>query len=913
MPRSPHGLACRPASSSRPGDGLPDAVSLDAAREDLGLVEGSHASRDRAGARGWAAALLFGLLLPPAAFAQVNANGASLRVTVVDPSGGVIVGATVRVGGASLDTGGRGDAVFSMLQPGRYTIHVESPGFEPYDARDVRLHAGENRRDVKLKIAKLAETVNVGRDPRDRASDRRSDAFATVLGQAEIDELPDDPDEMERVLKEMAGPGATIRVNGFRGGKLPPKDQIAQIRFHRNMFAADVHEPGFISIDIVTKPGLDRWRGSTNAGLRDDVLNARNVFAPVKGDERHDRLGVSVSGPLWKKHTSLAFSLDGLDASDSKTVVAALPSGFFSDSIRKPHDAVNVSARVEHILGTSQMLRAEIQRNHSAADNLGAGDFDLPERGYSQARTEQLFRLSATGSVRKSLFNELRFQWRAEDTRFDALTSAPAVLVLNAFNAGGAQIGGALRANEVHISDDVDIATGRHAVRTGFLFEAGGYRDSQTRNAGGTFTFASLDAFRAGRPTTYTRNVGNPLVEIAQIQSGLYVQDDVRVNKALMISGGIRQEWQSHVGGVHVAPRGGLTWSPFKSGKTTIRAGGGVFFNWFDAGAYEQAVQLDGTHQQIATVLQPGYPDPTLGGLALALPPGRVQPAATLTQPELREATIGIEQQLPGGGRLNAMYIARRGSHELRGVDINAPGVEGQRPDPTAGVVTSIESIAASSFDGLSLNLNWAKPEKRLFIAANYFLSRSINEADSPFSLPADSHHLAAERGPASGDVRHRFMSFANFPLWKGVRAGTSVRVQSAAPYTVTTGHDDNGDSVSNDRPAGVTRNGGRGRGQVDLGARVSWSVGFGTRAGGGPQGPQVRIVRGGDADPLGGMSMAGPSSARYGVELYAQSYNLLNHMNALNVSGVMTSPFFGQPTAAAPPRRVEIGARLTF
>ena len=38
-----------------------------------------------------------------------------------------------------------------------------------------------------------------------------------------------------------------------------------------------------------------------------------------------------------------------------------------------------------------------------------------------------------------------------------------------------------------------------------------------------------------------------------------------------------------------------------------------------------------------------------------------------------------------------------------------------------------------------------------------------------------------------------------------------------------------------------------------------------------------------------------------------------MNHMNALNFSGVMTSPFFGQPTAAAPPRRIELGTRLTF
>jgi hypothetical protein len=51
----------------------------------------------------------------------------------------------------------------------------------------------------------------------------------------------------------------------------------------------------------------------------------------------------------------------------------------------------------------------------------------------------------------------------------------------------------------------------------------------------------------------------------------------------------------------------------------------------------------------------------------------------------------------------------------------------------------------------------------------------------------------------------------------------------------------------------------------------------------------------------------------RYTVELYAQGYNLLNHTNALNFSGVVGSPFFGRAISAAPPRRAEIGARFTF
>ena len=89
---------------------------------------------------------------PAAAMAQT----ATLRITVVDPSSAVIVGARVEVtpaapGGArpaAVGSDARGEATFVLLEPGRYTIHVESPGFEPYEARDVRLRAGDTKRTV---------------------------------------------------------------------------------------------------------------------------------------------------------------------------------------------------------------------------------------------------------------------------------------------------------------------------------------------------------------------------------------------------------------------------------------------------------------------------------------------------------------------------------------------------------------------------------------------------------------------------------------------------------------------------------------------------------------------------------------------------------------------------------------------
>jgi carboxypeptidase family protein len=856
------------------------------------------------------------VLWPAHAFAQV----ATLRVTVIDPTGAVIVGAGVRLTSASseaaatvLATDARGEAVFAVLEPGRYSVRVESSGFETYEARDLRLRAGTTTRTVKLALAKLTETVQVGRDARERASDPRSDAFAMVLGQAEINELPDDADDMEQMLKDMAGPGAVLRVNGFRGGRLPPKDQIAQIRFRRNMFGADAHEPGFIAVDVLTKPGLDTWRGSSNVGFRDDLLNARNAFAPTKGDERNERVGLSVTGPLWKQHTSVSLSADATDAFDTKTIVAALPSGTIADSVRKPNDVLNFSGRVEHALSKTQVLRVEAQRNHADSNNLGVGDFDLRPRAYRQTRDDNVLRGSIAGSIRKALFNELRLEWRQEEVATTSAIDTPAVLVLDAFNSGGAQIEGARRARGIEFADDLDIASGKHAVRTGVLVELSQYRWDERRNAGGTFTFADLNAYEAGQPTTFTRNAGNPLVTTSQFQSGLYVQDDYRVSQSLTLSGGVRQEYQSTIGGFHLGPRGGIAWSPFRSGKTTVRAGGGFFFDWFDAQQYTQAVQLDGTHQQIETIENPGYPNPALGGQAVLLPDGRVRLSPDLTQPVLKETSVGVEQQLAGAFRLMAIWIRRRGSHALRGVNVNAPREDGTRPDPTAGTITDIQSTASAAFDAVSLNVNFARPDRRIFVAANYMWSRSLNDADSPFSVAADARNLAAEWGPAMYDARHRAMGFINAPLFKHVTFGTSFRVQSALPYNVTTGRDDNGDTISNDRPTGVTRNTGRGSPVVDVGTRVAWKIGFGGVAPTSGSGPQVRIVRAGsDSNPLSDM-MTGDNAKRYAIEWYVQAFNVLNRTNALNFSGVITSPFFGHATSALPARRIEIGARVTF
>ena len=137
------------------------------------------------------------------------------------------------------ETDTRGEATFTKITPGRYRLQVSAAGFEPRQIDDLTVRPGANRLDARLTIARVKEELTVEQDEREKRTDPRGPSFSRVLTEEQIAQLPDDPDEMERVLTQMAGPGATIRINGFRGGKLPHKSQIRQIRFRLTPYSAE--------------------------------------------------------------------------------------------------------------------------------------------------------------------------------------------------------------------------------------------------------------------------------------------------------------------------------------------------------------------------------------------------------------------------------------------------------------------------------------------------------------------------------------------------------------------------------------------------------------------------------------------------------------------------------------------------
>jgi hypothetical protein len=878
---------------------------------------------------GIAGAALALLLAPATAARAQRPPAASVRVVVKDPSGAVIPAAAVQltpIDGANAGTtvaavlsDGQGTAIATDLPPGRYRLDVGFAGFEPHVTPEWRLRQGENRREVTLAIRKLDESVAVGRDPATAASDPNSDRFGNVLSKEQIDALPDDPDEMERVLKEMAGPGGTIRVDGFRGGKLPPKSQIRSIRFTSGMFAAENHGGGMVFVDIGTAPGIGPLRGSFDMSFRDDSLNARNAFQERKGPEQNQQYTLNLSGTLWKDRTSFSMAAGGAAVYDSANIYAATAAGTQSLAVRRPSDRLNFTGRIDHALNRSHTLRASYQQNDNDQRNLGIGSFDLSERAFARRGFERMLRLSESGPLARSWFGESRLQVRTTESDSLPALEAPTIRVLDAFTAGGAQQDGGRRAMDVEWATNVDWANGKHAFRFGSLVEGGSYRSDVRTNYLGTYTFASLADYEAGIPSTYSRRDGDPLVEYSHWQAGLFAQDDWRARKNLTLSAGLRQEIQTHLGDEwNLAPRGGLTWSPFKSGRTTLRAGGGVFYDWLEAEVYEQTLRVDGVRQQEVVVRSPGYPDPFTGGSADVLPTSKYVLAEGLVMPKRNMANVGVSQQITPtvGLNVNLMYLS--GTNRLRGRNTNAP-VHDVRPDPAFGNVTQVEATGRVRGTQIHTGVNINVPSRRVMIFANYSFVDQKNDSDGPFSMPADSYDLRAEWGPAANLPRHSASAVVNLPLPANFRLGLTTSARSGTRYNVTTGRDDIGDTVFNDRPAGVGRNSAVTAGSWDVAARLSYAFGFGERAAGGPGagGPTVviRTVGGGASagDLLGGVMSGGADDKRIRIELFVSAQNLLNSVTPIGYSGVMTSPFFGQPTAAMPGRRIDVGMRVGF
>src|SRR6266571_3326966 len=346
----------------------------------------------------------FTLVLLLTCNAVVAQAAATLRGQVTDQLGGAIVGATVTLIDAnnvekSATTNDQGLYVFNGLAPGKYFVRVVANGFALYESEDVEVLAG--RRDpLNLKLTATIEKqkVTVSSNDTPLSTDPDANKGAIVLKGKDLDALPDDPDDLAAALQAMAGPsagpnGGQIFIDGFSGGNMPSKDAIREIRINQNPFAAENDRIGFGHIEILTRPGSNKYHGSAMLTYNNQSFNSRNPFVINKPDSQYKVLQTNFSGPLIARRSSFFLSLFHRDIEDNAIVNATILDSSlnpvpFSQSIVVPRRLTDPSLRVDYQLNKNNTLMARYNYGNDSFENQGIGGFSLPSRAFAVSNTD---------------------------------------------------------------------------------------------------------------------------------------------------------------------------------------------------------------------------------------------------------------------------------------------------------------------------------------------------------------------------------------------------------------------------------------------------------------------------------------------------------------------------------------------
>jgi hypothetical protein len=808
--------------------------------------------------------LLFTFVFCISGYAQ---QAGSLTGQVQDTLGAAVVGASITVVAAdakekTATSNQRGEFSVTGLAPGRYTVRVKAPNFALYENTEVDITAGSQMELlVPLTVEGVEEQVDVSSSD-GVSTDPQNNAGATVLKEKDLEALPDDPDELEAALQALAGPssgpnGGQIYIDGFTGGRLPPKEAIREIRINQNPFSAEYDRLGFGRIEILTRPGSDKFRGNAFFNFNDESLNSRNPFAPNRAASQLRFFGGNISGPIKKGKASYFLDINNRDV-DNNTIVNAiiLDQAFnpipFQQEFQIPNRRFSLSPRFDFAINDKNTLVARYSFSRSSVENQGIGGTSLPSRAYETKNVEHEIRLTETMIINPTTINETRFEYDWEKREQVGDNSIPTVSVAEAFTGGGSQIGLSFnRANTWELQNYTTTSVGKnseHGLKFGIRLRQISFTDRSENNFGGNFTFTNLNEYIAtlngtGTPRQFRITVGDPDEEVSRTDVGLFITDDWRVNQGLTLSFGLRYENQTNVSdNMNFAPRFSFAWSPGAGGarapKTVFRGGFGVFYERFSENLTLQALRFDGGDglldlivnrddtnpvrraAAIALLDQPVFTldgvsgVPTSADILAALPQSSLirRVSGDLKIPVMMQWAFGVERQLPARTTLAAFYIGSRTNNVLRTRNINAPvcalelqtvanGCLGAaRPDPTAGDIFEYES--SGTLDQNRLNINVRSAFRQGFnLFANYSLGFARGDSDGAGSNPFYAYDLTTEFGRSSFDVRHNFVMGGNFTLPWEISVSPFIIASSGRPFNITLGRDNNGDTLFTERP----------------------------------------------------------------------------------------------------------------
>lgn len=771
-------------------------------------------------------------------------SSATISGTVADPTGAFIPNADVHLAGVTLEQHTDRIGRFSFtVAPGTYTVLVEVPEFETYTSRPLTVAAKEQiHLPVRLNVAGRIEEISVGSGlgtSLQGSTDPNENGSRLVFEGAGLNFLSDDNATLQQQLSALAGPrlgpgGAQFLINGFSGGRLPPKSSIRSIRISQNPYSAYYDSPGFGRVEIQTRPGADKLHGALNFAGTDNVLNARNPydFGTLPPYYQFQSDG-NLNGPINKK-TSFFLSETIQQIANNAVVNAVNPadiSSSLSEALPAPQHTLTFSARLDHQFSPSNFgyLREEWSQTHIT--NSGIAPLVLPDAAFASSTSTNTLQISDTQILGSRAVNEVRLQYIRTRLRQDPNSNAPATIVEGSFQAGG-NLAQELQDHQdrFELQDLVEFEHHAHAVRAGIRLRELRDSNSSTANFNGEFIFPYLTydpltdgpidySYATGLPSQFNITLGRPNALLWNGDVGVFAEDDWKPTKNLTVSYGLRVESESAIPDhFDPAPRLGLAWSLHR-GKApaplaTVRAGYGVFYDRFPAANLLQAIRQNGTAEIAYFVQNPDF-YPTIPAAAELT---ATQPTIYRVNPDLRSSymqvgSIGVERGLGRIGSLSSVLLVVHGTHGFLSQNVNAPlpgtynpalANSGVRPLGTTQNIYQFNSDSNLNDEVWSTNLT-LQITRRLFVYAVYSLQRGYSESSGSTSFPSNQYNVAADYARQSDNRTNLLNAAASWTLPHGFALTAFGLAHSGSPFDITLDTDLNGDTIFNDRPAFAT------------------------------------------------------------------------------------------------------------
>jgi hypothetical protein len=910
--------------------------------------------------------LLLLLVLPSPVVAQ---STGSLRGQVLDPSGAVVPGASVTLTqGAtvlSAQSGNDGVYAFKAVPSGSYTLAVQVTGFATFSKTGIVIAPGQARQqNVSLSIAVQQQDITVTGQNAGVSVNPDENSSSLVVKGSDLDALSDDPDELQNELQALAGPaagpsGGQIYIDGFTGGQIPPKSSIREIRVNQNPFSAEFDKIGYGRIEILTKPGSDKFSGHVTSLGNDSAWNTANPLVHEQPSYYLYFIQADVNGPLTRS-ASYFFSLFHFDRQNQSIINAVNPedpNNSFNEALPNPSSLLYANPRVDFQLGKNNTLSIRDSYFRSVATANGPGQLNLPEQAFNINNQENAIQVSDTVVVNPRVLNETHFQWRRVRNSQVASYFTPTVTVQGAFTTGGSNSGTARDHQDIFELQNYSTATARsHTIRFGTRLRA--YRDADysTSGANGNYLFTSINQYLAQTPAQYQATViQNPLARALLFDGALFYQDDWRAKPNLTLSYGLRFETQNRIRDhADWGPRFSLAWAPGHVSKTpprtVVRAGYGWFYdrftvpNSFNSSTgtpyIMQAIHQNGINQQSYVINDPDFYDP-----AAPVSPSTLAEAATSTPSFYNidrhfhaalsmQGGVGVDRQIGKNLTFNATYLFTRGVHQYLTNNVTAPEF-----DPsTYTVVGPLPAVYNYQFQSggiykqnqviVTANTHF----RHLSLHGSYTFNQARSDTQGVNYVPSVARDPGLDYGRAGFGITNRLFLLGTYSAPHGIVLAPLLAAQSGTPYNLVIGNDLTANNQFNARPtygacgaANVvstpygcldTDPVGKGEKIIPYGAgigpanfvmhmRVSKVIGIGPRiegskGAGGMQGNNGSVsgrgLSGGQAQPKLDASV----SRRYSLTLIGGALNVFNIVNLGTPNGTLASPLFGKTQSLA-------------